>query len=438
MTKKRAIGVWALIVVAALLLFTTTASVWVKRQALNTDNWVKAADEVLANPAIQDALSTYIVDQLYANVDVQEFFAEKLPTDLSGLAGPLSAALREPATVAVEKLIATPRFQKLWSNANRVAHEKLVAILEDKGNYVSTTGGTVTLELGKLVTALGEDLGLPTALLDKIPSDAGNIVLAKSDQLKAAQTAVKALRWMSILLGLVVIGLYGLAVFLAKGARRRTFRNVGWTVVAVGLFVGVTRRLTGNYVLSMLSDPTLKPAVKAAYAIGSALLTTLAWTIFTWGLVIVLGCIIAGPTRVAVWLRRTLAPVLNLRWEAVAAVAAGIYIVLLLWAPVPALQTWPSAIGLAIVLGLGIWALRRHTLAEYPDAELGGTLSGARDKLSSAWGSVSSTVKGIGGGHDKGGSADDHTAQLERLAQLHDSGKLDDAEFASAKAKLLT
>ena len=40
MTKKRAIGVWALIVVAALLLFTTTASVWVKRQALDTDNWV--------------------------------------------------------------------------------------------------------------------------------------------------------------------------------------------------------------------------------------------------------------------------------------------------------------------------------------------------------------------------------------------------------------
>ena len=32
---------------------------------------------------------------------------------------------------------------------------------------------------------------------------------------------------------------------------------------------------------------------------------------------------------------------------------------------------------------------------------------------------------------------DDHASQLERLAQLHDSGKLDDAEFASAKAKLL-
>ena len=68
MTKKRVIGVWALIVVASILLVGTTTSVWVKRQALDTDNWVKASDEALANPAVQDALATYIVDQLYANV----------------------------------------------------------------------------------------------------------------------------------------------------------------------------------------------------------------------------------------------------------------------------------------------------------------------------------------------------------------------------------
>ena len=438
MTKKRAIGVWALIVVAAVLLFTTTASVWVKRQALDTDNWVKAADEVLADPAIQAALSTYIVDQLYANVDVQGFFAEKLPTDLSGLAGPLSAALREPATVAVEKLIATPRFQKLWSEANKVAHEKLVAILEDDANYVSTTGGVVTLELGKLVTALGEDLGLPKNLLDKIPSDAGNIVLVKSDQLKAAQTAVKALKWMNLLLFILVVGLFALAVYVAKGARRRTLRNVGWAVLVVGLFIAVTRRITGNYVQSMLSDPSLKPAVKAAYTIGSALLVNLAWVLFAWGLFIVIGCILAGPTRVAVWARRTLAPVLNLRWQTVAIVVGGLYILLILWGPIPALQASGSVIFMAIGLGVGIWLLRRRTLVEFPDAELGGTLGEVREKLSSAWGSVTSSVKGIGGGHDKGGSADDQASQLERLAQLHDSGKLDDAEFASAKAKLLT
>jgi hypothetical protein len=292
----------------------------------------------------------------------------------------------------------------------------------------------VTLQLGALVTALGEQLGLPASLLDRIPPEAGNVVIADSDQLRVAQNAVKAIKWMSILLGLVVLVLYGLAVFLAKGARRRTLRNVGWAVLAVGLFLAVTRRVTGNYVMSMLSDPTLRPAVRAIYTIGSRLLVDIAWTVFTWGLVLVVGCVIAGPTRFGVWVRRSIAPVLNQRWEWVAAGAAGIYVVLLLWAPFPALQKWPSALGLAVVLGLGLWALRRRTLVEFPDAELGGTLGSARAHLGSAWGSVSSRLRGIGGG---GAESADPTAQLERLSSLHDSGKLDDAEFASAKARLL-
>ncbi len=433
MTRKRSLGIWALIVVASLLLAGTATSLWVKRQALDTDNWVTASDEVLQQPAVQDALATFVVDQLYANVDVSGTLAEQLPENFQGLAGTIAAGLRQPATIAVEKLLETPRFQQLWSNANRVAHEKLVDILEDKGTFVSTTDGTVTLELGKLVTALGEQLGLPSSVLDRIPPDAGNIVIARSDQLSLAQNAVKAIKWMSILLGLVVLVLYGLAVFLAKGARRRTLRNVGWAVLVVGLFLAVTRRVTGNYVMSMLSDPTLRPAVKAVYTIGSQLLVDIAWTVVTWGLVLVVGCVLAGPTRPAVWVRRTIAPVLNLRWEWVAAGAAGIYVVLLLWGPFPALQKWPSAIGLAVVLGLGLWALRRRTLVEFPDAEMGGAVAGARDKLGSAWGSVTRSVRGIGGG--SGG--DDQASQLERLSQLHDSGKLDDTEFASAKARLL-
>jgi hypothetical protein len=433
MTKKRATGVWALIVVASLLLAGTTMSVWVKRQALDTDNWVAAADEVLQNPEVQDTLATYVVDQLYANVDVQGFFSDQLPEDLQGLSGPLAAGLREPATTAVEKLLQTSQVQALWHKANEVAHEKLVDILEDRGTYVSTADGTVTLELGSLVTDLGEQLGLPSSLLDKIPADAGNIEIVQSDQLAAAQAAVKALRWMSILLGVVVLLVYGLAVYLAKDARRRTLRNVGWAVLAVALVLGISRRVTGNYILGIVSDPSLKPTVKAVYAIGAQLLVDLTWTIAVWGLLIVAGTVVAGPTRFAVWIRRTLAPVLNLRWEAVAVGAAAVYLVLLLWSPTPALQAWGSVVGLAIVFGLGLWALRRRTLAEFPDAELGRTGQSMRDRASSAWGSVASSVRGIGGG----GPGDDHAGQLERLSQLHDDGKLDDAEFTSAKAKLL-
>lgn len=437
MTRSRALVVGVLIVVASLLLTGTAASAWVKRQALDTGNWVKASDELLANSTVQDALATYLVDQLYANVDVQAALAERLPDQFKGLSGPLAAGLRQPATVAVERLLATPQVQKLWHTANEVAHRKLIDVLEDKGNLVSTSGGTVTLELGQIVTALGEDLGLPQAALDKIPPEAGNIVLVHSDQLAAAQTAVKAIRWMALALGVVVLALYGLAVFLAKDDRRRTVRNIGWAVVAVGLLVAGARRLTGNYITSMLSDPSLTPVVKVAYGVGSELLRDLAMVIVAWGVVIVLGCIVAGPTRFGVWVRRTVAPVLNLSPGPVIAGAIGIYAVSLLWAPIKALQTWGSVLGLAVVWALGLWLLRRRTLAEFPDARLGDHTQGARERAGRAWSAVTETVRSFGSGHQGGSSGGDQTDQLERLVRLHDGGSLSDEEFASAKAKLL-
>ena len=74
-------------------------------------------------------------------------------------------------------LLASPKVQEAWSQANRVAHETIVSILKDETREgVSTTGGKVTLQLGTLVKELGTQIGLPTAVLDRIPADAGTIV----------------------------------------------------------------------------------------------------------------------------------------------------------------------------------------------------------------------------------------------------------------------
>lgn len=439
MTRSRAILVTALVVVASVLLAGTAASAWVKRQALDTGNWVDASDELLADPVVQSALSNFLVDELYANVDIEQALADNLPAPFQALAGPAAATLRQPATAAVNQLVGSARFQQLWHTANEVAHRKLIDILEDKGEFVSTGGGTVTLELRTIVVALGEDLGIPQAALDRIPADAGNVEVVQSDQLAAAQTGVKLIRWMALLLGLVVIGLYAVALVLAKGARRRTLRNIGWAVVAVGLVLLGTRRLTGSYIGSMVSDPSLRPVVNVAYGVGSQLLRTLAIVVLTWGVVLVLGAVVAGPTRFAVWVRRTLAPVLNREPVVVFATAAGLYVVLLLWAPIAAFQAAGSSIGLAVVLAVGIWLLRRRTLAEFPDADLGTHVHATRERAGKAWDSVAGTVSSIGSGRRRGADgSEEQTAQLERLSRLHETGALSDSEFSAAKAKLLT
>src|SRR5437763_14574260 len=228
--RGRTTVVWALIVVASIIGCTASATVWVKRQALDTNQWVKASDKLLDEPQIRTALSVYLVDQLYQNVDVGGQLQQLLPNHFKNLARPSSAALRGPATEAVERLLASSQFRARWEQLNRTAHQTLVNILEDKTKFSSTANGVVTLDLGELVRQLGQALGLPSGVLDRIPPDAGKIVVARSDQLAAAQKTYKVIKVASALLFILVIGLYALAVYLAHD-RRKAIRNVGWAEI---------------------------------------------------------------------------------------------------------------------------------------------------------------------------------------------------------------
>ena len=119
----------------------------------------------------------------------------------------------------------------------------LVRILEDDTREgVSTTGGKVTLQLGTLVTELGTQIGLPTAVLDRIPADAGTIVIADSDELENAQQAVRWSRSMSVFLLILVIVLYAGAVFVASD-RRAALRNVGLAIIVSALALLVARKV---------------------------------------------------------------------------------------------------------------------------------------------------------------------------------------------------
>jgi hypothetical protein len=61
-----------LIVAATVIAFASTLTVWVQRQALNTDAVTNARTQMLENDQVRAALSTYLVDQLYNNVNVSQ------------------------------------------------------------------------------------------------------------------------------------------------------------------------------------------------------------------------------------------------------------------------------------------------------------------------------------------------------------------------------
>ncbi len=178
---------WSLIALASVLLIVSITANWVQREALDTNQVKNTTDQILADHDVQQALSIYLVDQLYANVDVQAQLAQELPSSAKALAAPLAAAGRQLALNVSEKALASPRVQALVSNAVSTAHKQFVKLIRNKGKFVSTTGGEVTIEYGAVVADLAARLGVPSATISEIQG----IVQSFSKDLKASLTAAQ-------------------------------------------------------------------------------------------------------------------------------------------------------------------------------------------------------------------------------------------------------
>lgn len=361
--RGRRILVWVLVALALLLILVASLTVWVERQALNTDNWVETSSELLADDEVRALVAAELVDRLFAQQDVEQAIANRLPAPLDRLAAPAAGLVRQAATPAAEALLERPRVQQLWADANRVAHTQLVEILRGReGKVVTTAEGQVVLDLGTLVAALADQLGLNIQLSE----DAGQIVVADSEQLAAAQDAVKILDALSVLILIAVVALLVVAVYLAAGFRRETIRAIALGVIVIGIVLLVVQRLVGNALVDELTTEVTRPAGVQVWAIGTALLRDIGIALLAYGIVLLLAALIAGPTRPARWLREKLAPTLRERpWIAYGAVAV-VFLLVLLWSPTEATRTVWGVLILAVLAVLGVWALRRQTMKEFP------------------------------------------------------------------------
>ena len=223
--------------------------------------------------------------------------AQELPTGLQGLAPTAAGALRQPATDAVNRLLDAPRVQALFVNASSLAQSKLVNVLEnDTGDGISTGDGTVTLDLGAVVQQLGTDLGLPASALARIPPETGVITVMRSDQLSAAQTAVKAVRVLSP----------RAARARARAVRARDLPGARRAPAdAAQHRLGVSARRTdrarrapggGNVAVDALDPAGCEEAGRQAWLIGSAILGQIGWAVILYGGIALLGSMFAGPT----------------------------------------------------------------------------------------------------------------------------------------------
>jgi len=456
MSRGRRRLVRALIVFGALLAFLSVFAIWVERQALNTNDWTDTSGRLIQNPTIRETVGNYLVDQLYENVDVEKELSEILPGETKELAGPISGGLRQVAGTGADKVLESSTAQELWKSANRTTHEQLLDVLEEKEGTVSTEEGKVTLNLGSLVTNLADQIGIGSNLAEKLPEDAGQITILRSDQLKTAQNIVVAIKGLALILSLLTFLCFGLAIYLSREGRWVTVLYCGVGLVAAGFAVIVARQVAGGIVVGQLvSEDSVKPAAEAAWSIGTSLMTSIATTVIVVGALFGVAGWLASPTGSARSTRRGLAPALREHAAYVYAALAIVVGIYFLSAPSQNLRTFLTTLVIAAGAAFGIHELRKQSAEEFPDAAYADIFGRTRARVVGAVkeaniGERASKLRlpemrrPAGDGAPEAPTAvlpadeeETRLARLERLAKLHEQGILTDAELAAEKARIL-
>jgi hypothetical protein len=456
MSRARRRTVKALVVVGSVFAFLSVFAIWTERQALNTDDWAETSGRLIQDEKIRAAVGEYLVEQLYDNVDVEKELEGILPGDLKELAGPASGGLRQVAGTGAEEVLQTSTAQDLWKDANRAAHEQLLAVLEDKKEAVSTEEGEVTLNLGSLVTNLADQVGIGTQLADKLPPDAGQVTILRSDQLKTAQDIAVGIKGLALVLSLLTLLTFGLAIYLSRDGRWVTVLFCGVGLIAAGFAVIVARSVAGGIVVDQLvKDESVKPAAEAAWSISTSLMTSIATTVIVFGVLFGIAGWLGSPTGSARGTRRFTTPFLRDYAPYVYTGLAILVCIYFLSSPTQNLRSFLTTLIVAAAVAFGIRELRKQTGEEFPDAQLGDYFGGAKERVVGAVKSANigeraaklrlPEVRRPSAGEAEAPAApqppadeeDARLRRLERLAELHEKGVLTDEELAAEKARVL-
>src|SRR6476659_4376097 len=426
MSRARRRSIKALVVVGSILAFLSVFAIWTERQALNTDDWVDTSGRLIQNEKVRAAVGGYLVDQLYANVDIEKELEGILPGETKDLAGPVSGGLRQVAGSGAEEVLKSSTAQELWKDANRATHEQLLAVLENKKEAVSTEEGQVTI--------------------------------LRSDQLKTAQDIVVAIKGLALILSLLTLLAFGLAIYLSREGRWVTVLFCGIGLIAAGFAVIVFRSVAGGIVVDQLvKEESVKPAAEAAWSISTSLMVSIATTVIVFGVLAGVAGWLGSPTGSARASRRFMAPVLR---DHVAYVYTGLVLLVCIYflsAPTQNLRSFLTTLIIGGFIAFGIHEMRRQTEEEFSDAQLADYFGGARERVVGAVKSANLSERASklrlpevrrpndsGGGAPPGQpeapAADEEDARLRRLQQhadLREKGALSDEEFAAEKARVL-
>lgn len=318
---RRIVAVF-LVVLTAVLACATVPALYLRSEVLDTDRYVATVAPLASDPAIQAEIANKVTAQITEAVDIEGItrdamtelgkVAPRVAAVITGLAPAIAEQTRTLIHTAVSRFVASPQFQDLWTQVNRVAHQGIVNLAT--GN----TGGTVSIDESGTVTISTKEIiaRVKTLLVEqgvdiatRIPEVDAQITLLQSPELVRATEAIRTLdRTAPILAWMTALSAIGAIAVAPRGWRRRTTSRLGlgiavaMAVLALGLAIGL------NIFLSTIPSATVSPA--AAESLVETLvapLRTAVRFVFVVGLLIAVAAFLSGHSRPAERVRQGLA-----------------------------------------------------------------------------------------------------------------------------------
>jgi hypothetical protein len=241
-------GKVALLVLGCGLAALSVVAIWLRVTLLDTDRYVETVAPIAARPSVQDAVADKLETAINSRIDFSALARDVLPERADVMAPVIETGVQSFLSARITEFTRSQRFQDVWTEANRRAHTRLVALLEGgRSGRLVLDQDTVYLDLSPAVdrvkTAL-QERGLTRVAAAIPPSVDGRVQLVQSEALVSAQSAVRLLKAVAIVLPVLSLLCLAGAVFLSRSRRRGLLQAAVGVALAMLLLVaalGVAR-----------------------------------------------------------------------------------------------------------------------------------------------------------------------------------------------------
>ncbi len=228
-------------------------AVWAHEVLFDSSSVSSAVEQTLLDPEVTDALAVYLTDQVLEAVPVEQLVEDRLPDQLTGLSPILVGGVRTVVHDGLSRVLADEKTRAVIVTASERAHRAVMRVLDGGRLSDGLTVGDEQVSLNLLpIVSHGfealQDAGLLTnvdlpdlipggnpadqirqledAIGRSLPDGFGQLVVYRSDQIAAAQTAVSRAQQALVLFRrtifvILAVTAVSLAVSVALAARRR-------------------------------------------------------------------------------------------------------------------------------------------------------------------------------------------------------------------------